>query len=375
MQPELQPGVEEAPQAAPASRAPQPTPQHDRDFDWVFIGPHGLRAGWAILLFAALYYLFRMVLGTLFFAAGLVHDTPIDSAPAVLVGELVPFFALIAAALVMVLIEDRSILSYNLAGAHRVRHFVSGLASGFAALSLLVAALAWGGWLRFGAASQSVAQAAAIAALWAIAFLLVGSVEEGLFRCYALSTLTRGINFWWALAAQIAICLYLALTGGGNGAWGVYLAAAIGLFPCLILHQRAAARSAAFWQAAWVTSTFFGYYHTSNSGENWIGIFAAAFMGFVFCLSVRRTGSAWWAIGCHAAWDWAETFFYGAADSGLQGQGHFLSASPAGNPLWSGGADGPEGSLLVLGVILLLLLLLLGLYARNPAAPAAQPAD
>jgi membrane protease YdiL (CAAX protease family) len=378
MQPDLDPAVEESPPAPPpdlVSSAPQPaphpSPQQARDFDWVFIGPHGLRAGWSILLFAGLYYLFREVIGTLFFAAGLVHDTPVDSAGAVLVGELVPFLSLVAALLIMTLIEDCRILSYNLAGTHRVRHFVSGLAVGFAALSLLVAGLAWGGWLRFGAASQSAAGAAAIGALWAIAFLLVGSVEEGLFRCYALSSLTRGINFWWALAAQIAICLYLAFTGGGNGAWGVYAAAALGLLPCLILHQKSAPRSG-FWQAAWVTSTFFGYYHTSNSGENWIGIFAAAFMGFVFCLSVRLTGSAWWAIGCHAAWDWAETFFYGAADSGLQGQGHFLSASPAGNPLWSGGADGPEGSLLVLGVILLLLLLLLGLYARNPAA---QPAD
>ena len=379
MQPELQSAVEETAHAdadAPRTRdpAPPPSPHEPRDFDWVFIGPHGLRAGWSILLFAALYYLFREVIGTLFFAAGLVSDTPIDSAAAVLVAELVPFFALIAAALIMVLIEDRGILSYNLAGTRRVRHFVSGLAAGFAALSLLVAALAWGGWLRFGAASQSVAQAAAIGALWAIAFLLVGSVEEGLFRCYALSALARGINFWWALAAQIAICLYLAFTGGGNGAWGVYLAAALGLFPCLVLNQKFGARSA-FWQAAWVTSTFFGFYHTSNTGENWIGIFAAAFMGFAFCLSVRLTGSAWWAIGCHAAWDWAETFFYGAADSGIQGQGHFLSAGPAGNPLWSGGADGPEGSLLVLGAILLLLLFLLAIYARNPAAPAAQPAD
>jgi len=376
MEPELRPAVEEESQPAPTPNpAPHPSPQHDRDFDWVFIGPHGLRAGWSILLFAALYYLFREVIGTLFFATGLVHDTPADSAAAVLVAELVPFFALIAAGLIMILIEDtsidRRIPSYNLVGPRRIRHFVSGLVAGFAALSLLVAALAWGGWLRFGAASQSAAQAAAIGALWAIAFLLVGSVEEGLFRCYALSTLTRGINFWWALAAQVAICLYLALNGGGNGAWGVYAAAAIGFFPCLALHQRAAARSA-FWQAAWVTSTFFGFYHTSNSGENWIGIFAASFMGFVFCLSVRLTGSAWWAIGCHAAWDWAETFFYGAADSGLQGQGHFLSANPAGNPLWSGGADGPEGSLLVLGVILLLLLFLLALYARNSAA---QPAD
>jgi uncharacterized protein len=362
----------------------RPTPPHSprpaRDLDSVFIGPHGLRVGWSILLFAGLYYLFREVVGALFFAAGLIHDTPADSAPAVLVGEFVPFLALVAAALVMVLIEhrspergaganvgpniDRRILSYNLADPRRVRHLLSGLAAGFAALSLLVAALAWGGWLHFGPVSLSAAQALINGALWAIAFLLVASVEEGLFRCYALSTLTRGINFWWALAAQIAICLFLVLTGSGNGAWGVYLAAAIGFFPCLTLDQRAAPRSG-FWQAAWVTSTFFGFYHTSNGGENWVGIFAAAFIGFIFCVSVRVTGSAWWAIGCHAAWDWAETFFYGTADSGLQGQGHLLSSNPAGNALWSGGADGPEGSPLVLAAVLLLLLFLLALYARN----------
>jgi hypothetical protein len=77
------------------------------------------------------------------------------------------------------------------------------------------------------------------------------------------------------------------------------------------------------------------------------------------------TGSAWWAIGCHAAWDWAETYFYGTADSGMPPRGHLLSSSPAGNSLWSGGTDGPEGSLLVLGVILLLLAALLAIYGSK----------
>jgi uncharacterized protein len=388
MEPESHPAVEDTPRSSLSA------PEHHHDLDSVLIGPHGLRAGWSILLFAALYYLFREIVGTLFYATGLIHDTPPDSAGAVSIAELVPFLALICAVLIVVLIEDRStdrsidhssdrdpgpnfgrrILSYNLAGPRRVRHFLSGLAAGFAALSLLIAALASGGWLRLGPTSLPAAQALLNGALWALAFLLIGSVEEGLFRCYSLSTLTRGINFWWALAAQIGLCLYLALTGGGNGAWGVYLAAAIGFFPCLTLHQKSAARSA-FWQAAWVTSSFFGFYHTSNNGENWIGVFAAAFIGFVFCVSVRVTGSAWWAIGCHAAWDWAETFFYGAADSGFQGQGHFLSANSAGNPLWSGGTDGPEGSLLVLGVILFLLLFLLAIYARSKSESQAAAAQ
>jgi len=229
----------------------------------------------------------------------------------------------------------------------------------------------------------TAAQALRLAALWGGAFLVVASVEEGLFRCYALSTLARGINFWWALAAQAVVCADAFIHSHRNGAWGVYLAAALGLFPCFVLHQKSAALPRlsldqkpaarnAFWQAAWVTSTVFGLYHTMNNGENWVGVFAAAAVGFVFCLSVRLTGSAWWAIGFHAAWDWSETFLYGTADSGLQGQGHLFNSRPAGNPLWSGGADGPEGTLLVLGVILLLILFLFVSYGRRKLGAQLQ---
>ncbi len=108
--------------------------------------------------------------------------------------------------------------------------------------------------------------------------------------------------------------------------------------------------------------------HTGNGGENWIGIFAAAAIGFVFCVSIRFTGSAWWAIGCHAAWDWAESYFYGTADSGMVVQGHYLTTTRLGNALWSGGADGPEGSLLVLVAILLLLVALIVIYGRKGAS-------
>jgi len=85
----------------------------------------------------------------------------------------------------------------------------------------------------------------------------------------------------------------------------------------------------------------------------------------VFCVSVKVTGSAWWAIGCHAAWDWGETFFYGTADSGFKAQGHYLTTTPAGATLWSGGMDGPEGSVLVVPVVLLLLTALALLYGRR----------
>jgi hypothetical protein len=187
-------------------------------------------------------------------------------------------------------------------------------------------------------------------------------------------TLTRGINFWWAAGLIALMCGSLIFRARGNGAWGVYSIALLGLLPCFLLHVQKAP-SAGFWQAAWLTSTLFGFGHTSNNGENWIGIFAAAFIGFVFCVSVWLTGSAWWAIGCHAAWDWAETYFYGTADSGLVAKGHLLSSSPAGNPLWSGGTDGPEGSLLIIPIVLLILALLLLVYRRpKPVASSAPSA-
>jgi hypothetical protein len=58
----------------------------------------------------------------------------------------------------------------------------------------------------------------------------------------------------------------------------------------------------------------------------------------------------------------------------LPAKGHYLTTSPAGNVLWSGGADGPEGSLLVLGAIVLLLVALLAIYGRKRAAIRAEAA-
>ena len=122
---------------------------------------------------------------------------------------------------------------------------------------------------------------------------------------------------------------------------------------------------AGFWYAAWVTSTLFGFVHTSNAGENGVGIFSAALIGLAFVFSIWLTGTAWWAIGCHMAWDWAETFFYGTADSGNVATGHFLTTQAAGNSVWSGGADGPEGSVLVIPVVLLLAAALWFFYGRD----------
>lgn len=370
-------------------RGDSPSSPPRRDLDWLLHGDHGLRAGWSIAIFFVLYRLFLVIAGSV--AVGLYPALLRNEfAPGpTLAGELVPFVSLLAAVAMVGLIEHRHILDYNLAGRRRGSNLLAGAAAGFAALSVLVAALACGGWLHFGRVALSAPAVLRYGALWTCAFFLVGCVEEGTFRCFLLFTFARGLNFWWALTIECAVCLDLVLRshglvgiGGsvwleplppnGNGLWGIYAVALLGVVPCFLLHV-SRAKDSAFWQAAWVTSTLFGFVHTGNNGENWIGIFAAAAIGFVFCVSVWLTGSAWWAIGCHSAWDWAETFFYGTADSGFAAKGHFLTTSPAGKSLWSGGADGPEGSLLVLGVILLLLVALLAMYGRNKPRASASP--
>ena len=377
--PEIQASPEESPSAEAEGRAevqseflvPSAEAHAFPGLEWFFVGSQGLRAGWSFLIFYCLYFCFSRLMGTVALAIDPALANLVFSPTMALIGELIPFLAILGAVAIVAPIEKRSILDYNLTGPRPAFHFVSGLAVGFAVLSALVGGLFWGGWLHFGAIALSGKGMVEFGALWALAFLLVALVEEGSFRCYMQFTFTRGLNFWWALAAIGAVCLDLALRTKGNGVWGVYVIALLGLIPCLLL-QLKNGKGSSFWQAAWVTSTLFGFIHTSNNGENWIGIFAAAAIGFIFCVSIRLTGSAWWAIGCHAAWDWAETYFYGTADSGLQAQGHYLTTKPSGAILWSGGTDGPEGSLLIIPVVLLLLAAILVLYGRRkPSALVA----
>lgn len=365
---------EAGPDASPLSppRLENPSPG---DPNWVFFGLDGLRAGWSMLVFGFLLFFFSPICGTIlsFFVYDLGHLTITAGSPlSTIFGEGQWLAALILAALIVSRLEGRRPTRYNLEGPGRLPLFLSGVTAGFIAISVLLVVLAKGGWMVVGPTALARPQIVKYALLWAIGFALVGFFEEGAFRCFLLYTFARGLNFWWALASIVPLCLYLLLTPKGNGAWGIYIAALSGVIPCLWLHLSENSRSA-FWQAAWVTSVGFGFIHTFNSGENWVGVLAACAMGLVFCVSIRLTGSAWWAIGCHTSWDWAESYFYGTADSGFAARGHLLTSSPLGSPLWSGGTDGPEGSVLVFPVMLLLLAALIALYRRPSRIVANQP--
>jgi membrane protease YdiL (CAAX protease family) len=135
-------------------------------------------------------------------------------------------------------------------------------------------------------------------------------------------------------------------------------------------------RGIGFWPAAILLSAAFGHIHHTNPGESPVGLFSAAAVGLLLCLAIWYTGSLWWAIGFHAAWDWGESYFWSTADSGLLVKGHLMNEHAQGPMLWSGGPTGPEGSLWVILILLLTALLMFVWWRRKPrelAPPVAVP--
>jgi membrane protease YdiL (CAAX protease family) len=273
----------------------------------IFAGPNGIRAGWSILIFAAF---IAAATGALQLVLYLIHFKKPQgalSAGFLILAELISIATVLGANAVMARIENRSIWSYGLTGPNRVTNFLLGCAGGFVSLCLVIPLLWSGGYIVFDGVAMHGVPALTYGAVSLFGFFLVGLAEETIFRGYLLSTLGRGIGFW---------------------------------------------------PAAWLLSFLFAAAHIHNLGENAAGIAQVVLGGLVFCLLLRVTGSLWLSIGFHTTWDWGQSFFYGTPDSALLMQGQLLTTHPAGNPRFSGGAVGPEGSVLApIGLIIIPLLL------------------
>ncbi|HEY6370379.1 MAG TPA: CPBP family intramembrane glutamic endopeptidase [Candidatus Sulfotelmatobacter sp.] len=216
------------------------------------------------------------------------------------------FFVLLATWIVS-RIEKRSPDEYGMPLAQTLGwRFWEGTGWGFAMLSAIVLALRALG--HFQIDSVALARGAIVqwALAWGLTFLGVSLSEELAFRGYWLFSMARRMRFW---------------------------------------------------PAALFLSAVFGVAHLGNKGENVLGLVQVVATGLLLCLMIRRTGNLWFAIGFHAAWDWAETFFYGTPDSGLRGAGRFLNSSVQGPNWLTGGAAGPEGSVFAFFVLALCALL------------------
>lgn len=101
-----------------------------------------------------------------------------------------------------------------------------------------------------------------------------------------------------------------------------------------------------FWPAAIATSTLFMALHMGNRNESPIGLANVFLVGLALAWTRRRTGSLWFAIGFHAAWDFAQSYLLGVPNSGAVFDGAITRAAISGPDWLSGGATGPEGGVL-----------------------------
>jgi len=106
------------------------------------------------------------------------------------------------------------------------------------------------------------------------------------------------------------------------------------------------------WIALACSAVFFGAIHGANpNATTWTTLSIAIDAGVLFALLYHVTRSLWVCIGLHVAWNSTEGAFYGTSVSGLPPHG-WLQSSLTGPEWLSGGAFGPEASVVTLGVCL-----------------------
>jgi membrane protease YdiL (CAAX protease family) len=294
----------------------------------LFVGPQGLRALWSVVLFLGILFVAAIVtFGVLHLVArGMLRPDTTQTVSAGTSPILVAFPAyglvvpVLVATIVMGWIERRSPWTYGFGDRRAIPHFTAGLIWGFLALSALIGLLAITGHVAIGAPAEAAPVALRYAAKWAIAFIGVGLFEESMSRGYLQATVGRSLGFW---------------------------------------------------PAAVLLSVLFGAGHLGNPGETPIGLVGAGAAGLVFCYSLWRSGSIWWGVGFHSAWDWAQSYFYGTPDSGVVSVGRLFDARPSGNTWLSGGTVGPEGSVLVFVVLIAVALVIRWTLPPHAAAPAS----
>jgi membrane protease YdiL (CAAX protease family) len=320
----------------------QPVPAKPSMLRKVFLGVDGLRAGWSLFLFIAMF-------AALAFCANRIGHKlhapdPSSAKPGYeisplfgVVAEAIPFLMIVFLTWIMSKIERRPMSVYGLGDSRKLSHFLAGLAWGIVCLSVLILTLLKSGFLVIERRLLFGGDILRYGALWLLGFLLVGLLEEYMTRGYVQYTLTRGLAgmYRWAFKTPHSKVL-------------------------------------GFWTSALIFSILFGLGHGKNPGESPIGLLSAGLAGMVFCLSLWRTGSLWWAIGLHTSWDWGQSFLYGVADSGIMVQHHLLATHPVGKPILSGGTTGPEGSIFILGVLALITVIIFFTLPRTPYGRAAK---
>lgn len=282
----------------------------------VFVGESGLRAGWRFLIYLAIVVAGGALVNVLVRLVLRPQRNAAITGWVLLWQEALGFALVFGAALIMSRIERRSPGAYGLpAGEMFGTKFWLGFTLGLAEISVLIGLISAFGGYSFGTLALHGSEIVKSGLLYLVAFTLVGLFEEFAFRGYSLYTLGDGIGFW---------------------------------------------------PAALLLSLAFGGAHLGNPGEGWVGAASVVAIALLFCFSLKRSGSLWYAVGLHASFDWGETYLYSVPNSGAVMQGHLSDAILHAGPKWlTGGTVGPEGSVFCFLTIALQFLAVLWLFPAN----------
>jgi len=123
------------------------------------------------------------------------------------------------------------------------------------------------------------------------------------------------------------------------------------------------------WWALGLSSALFGAVHLIKPGADLMAVLGIIFGGgFPMAALYLLTRRLWASIGYHVAWNFTEAYVFGAQVSGTGSGPSLYQVRPlAGiDPLWSGGAFGPEASVASVLAGLLVSAALLGLAKHRP---------
>lgn len=260
--------------------------------------------GWAwagrLAAFAGLFIAFGLVFG--FAAAGIARLMDAEVAAALNGWTVTPPLAaaLVATWVLAVRIDGRPLSALGLyRGRAGLKELGVGMLAGFAIIGAVIVALVLPGWV-----SWTTPAVAPLLAGGVVTFLLLGAAfaEELLFRGY----------------------------------------------PFRVLHLRFGPVPALV-----VTSVAFGLMHGGNPGVTPLALINLTLAGVLLGVAYWRSGSLWFVTGVHFGWNLAMAvsgLLVSGLDVPVSGR---IEAVVSGPPLWTGGAFGPEGGLLVTFVTVL----------------------
>ena len=252
--------------------------------------------GWAwagrLAAFAGLFIAFGLVFG---FVTASIAGLPGAEATVTLDWRSVTPVLLAACAATWLLaagVDRRPLSALGLrGGSPGLAELGSGVLAGIAIIGAAILALAAPGWVSWSASSAPVLEGVKVSGL----LLVAAFTEELLFRGYPFRVLQ--VRF--------------------------------GPVPAVV-----------------ATSVAFGLMHGANPGVTPLALVNLALAGVLLGVAYWRSGSLWFVTGLHFGWNWVMAAS-GLPVSGLDVSISGLEAAVTGPVLWTGGAFGPEGALII----------------------------